>query len=293
MFSLYDQLPRYLLGKTQLTLTGVSAALFSLVFILVSVPYSQNVWFALGGSAGFGYTVIFFGIAALVVLFSKRAMYSCRMSTDFTYLKYIVWNLAEIVTVSLLYSFLTYEGDKYGILNLDNKPFEALFFTSLVYVTISRGVPYVVCALYFAIDDKNKTIRMMNMADVAGDLEVQPHDRSRITLFDNNGVMKLSIASRNLYFLESDDNYIKVWYMDSGSNLKQYTLRCRLKTVEESFEGSELVRCHRKYIINVEKIGILRAEREGYVADFDLEGLPVIPISKTYEQAVLARFNSR
>ena len=293
MFSLYDQLPRYLLGKTQLTLTGIFTALFALVLILVSVPYSNNAWFVLGGSAGFGYTVVFFCLSALVVLVSKTGMYACRTREDFTYMSYILWNMAEIVTIALLYTLLTMEGDKYGILKLQGKPFEVLFFPALGFSTISLGVPCVVCALYFALEDKNNTIRMMNLGDVAGDIEVQPHEQNRITLFDNSGVMKFSIVSSSLYFLESDDNYIKAWYMDSSGALKQYSLRCRLKTVEESFAGSDLVRCHRKYIINVGKISILKAEREGYVADFDLESVPPIPISKTYEQAVLARFNSR
>lgn len=70
-------------------------------------------------------------------------------------------------------------------------------------------------------------------------------------------------------------------------------LRCPLKTVEDSFADSDLVRCHRKYIVNITKVKILKAEKEGYKISLGIDGADTIPISKTYEQNVLARFNSR
>ena len=75
--------------------------------------------------------------------------------------------------------------------------------------------------------------------------------------------------------------------------MKQYMLRCRLKTVEDSFAGSDLVRCHRKYIVNISKVKLLKAEKEGYKISLDIENVDTIPISRTYEQNVLARFNSK
>ena len=133
----------------------------------------------------------------------------------------------------------------------------------------------------------------MNYSNVVSDTPVNPYEDKRFTLFDNKGVLKFSIKSDNLYFIESDDNYIKVWYMDSSGEMKQYMLRCRLKTVEDSFVDSDLVRCHRKYIVNIKKVSILRAEKEGYKISFGQEGVEAIPISKTYEQNVLSRFNSQ
>ena len=154
-------------------------------------------------------------------------------------------------------------------------------------------VPFALSSLAYALQDKDNTIRLMNYGNVVSDKPAVPYSDKRITLFDNNGVLKFSISSDNLYFIESDDNYIKAWYMDSAGEMKQYMLRCRLKTVEDSFADSELVRCHRKYIVNIRKVSILKSEKEGYKIDFDIDSLCPIPISKTYEQAVLARFNSR
>ena len=67
-------------------------------------------------------------------------------------------------------------------------------------------------------------------------------------------------------------------------------LRCRLKTVEESFKGSGLVRCNRKYVVNINKVKVLRKESEGYVLEIDNEAIPPLPVTKTYTDTVLSHF---
>ena len=158
---------------------------------------------------------------------------------------------------------------------------------------MTMGIPYLIAGMYFAIRDRDQTIRMINYGNVVSDEELPSHEEQKITLFDNNGVMKLSVSASNLYYIESDDNYIKVWYTDSADVLKQYMLRCRLKTVEESFRDSDLVRCHRKYVVNMSKVRVLSREKGGYYLELDSDLIDPIPISKTYEETVLARFNAR
>lgn len=288
-----DQLPRFLLGKHQLVMTVVFTAFFSLVFLLVSIPFSHNAWFELGRGEAFVFTVIFYLIALLLIVVSKICMHMMRNASSFTIGKYVLWSFLETLTVALLYSFFTIEGDKFGIITLENDNFWRLFLSALAYTLISLGVPYIISAQYFLIEEKDNTIRLMNYDDVVSDVPLIPSEEQRITLFDNSGALKFSIHPDNLFFIESDDNYIQVWYTDNTGAMKKYMLRCRLKTVEESFSESDLVRCHRKYIINIRKVRVLSSERDGYTVELGSDSTPRIPVSKTYEQAVLARFNSR
>lgn len=292
MFSIYDRVPKYLLDKSNLVTTVISAVLFSVVFLLLCIPFSQNAWFELGASRSFGFTLVFFVIACGVIVASKRVFYALR-GKEMNYLAYILWDFAEVLIISLLYTFFTIEGAEMGVLHIENLSFNNIFWSAVVYGIISLGVPYTVMGQYFAIQDKNNTIRMMNMGSVVTDMSLSPREEKRITLFDNNGMMKFSIKQDNLYFIEADDNYIQVWYLDADSEMKQFMLRCRLKTVEDSFADSDLVRCHRKYIVNISKVRVLKSEDKTYSLDLDIESVAPIPISKTYEQAVLARFNSR
>lgn len=293
MRTLKDQLPRFLLGKHQLIMTVMFAAFFSLIFLLVCIPISHNAWFALGRGEAFIFTVIFYLFSLAIIVMSKVLLYIQRNADNFPVYRYYLWNIAEILIIALLYFFFTVEGDKIGIINLEDTDLWRLCLSSVVFTCLSLGVPYALMAQYFMIEEKDNTIRLMNYNEVVSDAPLTPSEERRITLFDNNGVLKLSISPDNLFFIESDDNYIQVWYTDVSGELKKYMLRCRLKTVEDSFADSDLVRCHRKYIINIRKVSVLSSQKDGYEVELDSDATPRIPVSKTYEQAVLARFNSR
>ena len=278
-------LPAFLRAKYQLIATVTFTAFFSVVFLLVSIPFSHNVWFGLGDSYFFLFTVLFALAGLLIVIVSKVVMYKTRHVIPMDMPGYVLWNVCEIVLICLLYTILTI-----SITGQDRSEFVPVFFSSLVYGTISLAIPYIIAGMYFAILDKNNTIRLMDYQNVVSDEAIAPTELKKITLFDNSGVLKLSVSSTNLYYIESDDNYIKVWYTDSKGELKTYMLRCRLKTIEDSFRGSELVRCHRKFVVNMAKVSALRKERDGYVLDIANDRIEAIPVTKTYAAAVLARF---
>jgi len=290
----YDQLPSYLLGKFQLTATVVFAVLFSLVIMLMSIPFSNNIWFSLSWTESFAFTVVFFLIATLVVVISKKLMYDYRQRLNLTYLQYSLWCFSEAVIISLLYTFFTMQGIRMDVLHLESTlaP-ETVFFSALGYMTVSLGVPYVVAGQYFAINEKNNIIRLMNFGTVVSDEDPLPLEEQKITLFDSAGVLKLSVSLRNLYYIESDDNYVRVWYSNSSGELKQYMLRCKLKTIEDSFRDSSLLRCHRKYIVNMNRVNAMSRDKNGYVLDLDNADIEPIPVSKTYEEAVLDSYNDR
>jgi hypothetical protein len=212
---------------------------------------------------------------------------------EMTYWQYVAWNIAEVLVVCLLYTIFSIQGDSLGIIHLDNPSFVEIYLNALVYCFVSLVIPYIIAGMFFTIIDKNKTIRLMNYKSVVSDEPVAPKDEQKITLFDNSGVLKLSVSLSNLYYIESDDNYIIVWYTDSKGELKKYMLRCRLKTVEESFSGSSLVRCHRKYIVNMEKVKVLRKEKDGYELELDNDKISPIPVTKTYTESVLSVFAGR
>jgi len=283
---LYDKIPGYLLGKYQLIGTVTFSVLFAVIFLNIYIPFSDTAWFGLGNSMMFLHTVAFIGIGILMLILSRILMYRSKRVFQLTYLSYILWCILEIAAIAGLYTAMTLDVP----LQTDETQFD-IFGRALLYVAIALGIPYLISGMYFAIIDKNNTIRLMNFENVVTDEPVKPEaSMQKITLFDNSGALKLSLNPDNLYYIESDDNYIKVWYTDSKGELKQYMLRCRLKTVEESFKGSGLVRCNRKYIVNIHKVATLRKESEGYVLDLENEAIPPLPVTKTYTDTVLSYF---
>lgn len=288
-----EKIPSYLLGKTQLTATVVFSVLFAILVLLATSPYDSNNWFQLGPTSLFGYTTLFFLVGIATMSLSKRLMYRSRLLFSMNWGQYIIWNLAEIVLIALIYTVMTTHLSGMGMLEIAERGFWPLFIRSIAGIIFALGVPYVIAALYYAVQDKDNTIRLMNYSNVVSDADPAPQEQEKITLFGDDGLLKLSVSLKNLFYIESDDNYIKVWYSDVNGEVKQYMLRCRLKTVEESFAGSQLVRCHRKYIVNLTRVLVLTREKDGYYLKLDLPSAEPIPISKTYEDTVISRFNSR
>ena len=291
MFSISDRIPKYLLGKYQLMTTVLFTALFSLVCILLVSRFFLDNWFSLDSAVSSGYMLGFYALSVGLLCLSRRLMYLNR-DEPITYLGYILWLVAEIVAVALLYTGLSVAAPMLG-LPASTIPGRMLFARALMAAIVAMGVPYILVGQYFAIEDKNNTMRVMNYSSVVTDLPLTPQDEKRITLFDNSGVIKLSLTQDRLYYIESDDNYVKVWYTDVAGTMKQYMLRCRLKTIEDSFLDSDLVRCHRKFLVNINKVEVLSSEKDGYYLTLDAARVDPIPVSKTYEESVLNRFNSR
>ena len=279
-------IPGYLRDRYQLLGEVTFAALFSVVFMLVSIPFSNNAWFRLGNSTFFGFTALFAIGSLLIMIVSKVVMYRTRNRFPMTYWQYAAWNLAEIVLIAVLYTIFTVT-----IAQPEDQSAAGIFVHALVYSFVCLGVPCIIAAMFFTIIDQNRTIRLMNMRDVVTDeVPEEAATDQKFTLFDNNGVLKLSVSSANLYYVESDDNYIKVWYSDNKGVLQTYMLRCRLKTVEESFAGSNLIRCHRKFIVNMEKVKVLQKVGATYEITLDNEEIAPIPVTKTYIENVLQHF---
>lgn len=291
--NLRDYIPSYLCGRTQLAATVVFATLFAIVVLLVTFYYDTHSWFSIGPTAAFGYTTVFILLSIITLSVSKRMMYRATRRFTLDWANYILWNLAEMAVIAVIYTALTMHLQKTGVISIPDIGWQGTLLRSFLVTVLLIGIPYVIAGLYYAVQDRDNTIRLLNYGNIVTDSELSPLDREKITLFGEDGVMKLSISLMNLYYIESDDNYIKVWYSDSAGEVKQYMLRCRLKTVEESFAGSPLVRCHRKYIVNLLRANVISREKDGYYVKLDLSSAEPIPVSKTYEEQVLARFNSR
>ena len=284
--NLNQKLPGYLLGKYQLIGTVTFSVLFALVFLLIYIPFSDTAWFGLGGSGTFTHTLIFSFGAILFLSLSRILMYRSKKHFDMLLWMYIAWCALEIIIICTAYSWMTVELTYPG-----GEIWWEVFRRAILYGALALGGPYLISGMYFNIIDKDNIIKLMTYDNVVTDESPKPNaSTQKITLFDNSGTLKMSLSPENLYYIESDDNYIKVWYTDSKGEMKQYILRCRLKTVEESFRGSGLIRCNRKYIVNIKKVAMLRKESEGYVLDLGNENIPPLPVTKTYTDTILSYF---
>jgi DNA-binding LytR/AlgR family response regulator len=67
--------------------------------------------------------------------------------------------------------------------------------------------------------------------------------------------------------------------------------RDTLKKIEESFTGTEIVRCHRCFMVNFDKVKVIRKDKDGLKLELDNPGIRDIPVSKTYVNSVMQTFS--
>ena len=118
----------------------------------------------------------------------------------------------------------------------------------------------------------------------------EPAPQSKIiNFFDDRDELQLSLRIDHIYYIESAENYVHIYYRNK-ENIERFTLRSSMKKQQEKLEHHGFIRCHRSYLVNFANILLLRKDKDGPYLDFGESGLKPIPISRTYLDAVTAYF---
>jgi len=107
--------------------------------------------------------------------------------------------------------------------------------------------------------------------------------------YDERGEMKLSVKSENLFYIETADNYVQVHYQNLGK-MQVLMIRNSMKNIEWRFQNTKLVRCHRSYLVNLQKVQMLRRVEGDVLLDFNDEKIAPLPVSKAYVNQVMKYF---
>lgn len=276
-----------LLEPGNIVISLIISVLYALVFLVIYSPYSDTAWFGLAKSDSFLLTTTFVVASVLFLVISRMLMSftSKNNAIKMTYLKYSLWLLGEIILIGVFHAVLS-------IVYVELTEFSVPFIVtkSILITLLALGVPYVVSAMWITIKDMRNTLLVTDTNNIATDGEAIAQNIDIINIADNKGVLKLSVKLDNLYYIKAEDNYTIVNYTKNGL-LNRYMIRCKIQTIEDNFSNTPLMRCHRTYIVNTQKIKVLRHESDGFYMDFDFEGIDPIPVSKTYSEAVVKRFS--
>ncbi len=105
-------------------------------------------------------------------------------------------------------------------------------------------------------------------------------DEPMIELRGDNQNEQLNLNPADLLYLEAADNYVKVFARKNGI-LEKNMLRSTLKKMESQLEEhDQFFRCHRTYIVNLNKVEQVSGNAQGYKLHLkELEDL--IPVSRS------------
>ena len=270
--------PRYLLTKRSLTITVTSAAAFAFLFIIIYEPFKEPHWDEI---PRFIFVACVLGIVLLgmsIVAVSRVIMCYHAKKHPVTYFKYGAWVFVELVLMAVAFSVCsTIVGTQQDI--WEN------FEKSLLYTSLILLIPYIVNITAFTLQDRNERLRQIE-DDYDKAIQQRAEGKGIISFYDERGELQLSVTKENLLYVECADNYIYIWYM-KGNLPKKLVLRNTLKRTAEQLGDSNVMRCHRGYMVNMEQVKVLRREKECFYLELGIEGVKDIPVSKTYGDAVL------
>lgn len=278
------EIPKFLLDKRYLVGSVIFILTFSFLFMALYTPFSMTAWFSVTSLSHLGMTAAFYFVALAIMLVSKQIMYNIQNRICFTFAKYIMWLLCEMVVISLFYTFFT---------SIFVAPLEQSVWIILLKafgcVVMIMAIPYTILTLYAAYKAKTEELQMLQyeMSLTGENTVVYP---SLINLYDYNGALKLTINSDSLYYMESQDNYVKIFYENHGK-LLSYMLRCRTKTIEENLADTSMVRCHRSYMVNVMKINHIKKRSKIRYIILSAKEIKPIPVSKSYFKNLIEKID--
>lgn len=279
MVDFQKPVPSYLYEKKNLVRLILFTSLFALVFINLYSPFGAEKWFNLTRFEFFTYSSLIILTGVLVVVISRIIMYKVCKRNTINIWQYLLWIFAEILLMALFYALF----EKFYL--KDQRLFAEIVKVSSRHTALVLLLPYSVLWLYFSWIDKKEQIDRLADAQI-----FSSGIREMIPFYDDKGILKFSINKENLLYLESAENYVSICYLNKGK-VSKYLLRDTLKKVEESFSGTEIIRCHRSYIVNFDKVKVIKKDKYGLTLELDNPSVMDIPVSKTYVNTVMQTFS--
>ena len=210
-------------------------------------------------------------IILVVMLIAKIVMMVLCGKNDTTWTQYYLCTFSEIIFstgFSALYLWL---------MSHKAQAYFWFFGYSLLYLTILITIPYIIINLYFIGVEKDELLQHAANANPS----------EKIKFMDERGNVKILIAPEVVLYIQSDENYLKICYLEDDK-MTFYTLRNSMKKIEELCSRNGLVRCHRSYFVNKGHVKVLQKDKDFTYAVLDVPSAAHIPVSKNYIDQVSA-----
>ena len=101
---------------------------------------------------------------------------------------------------------------------------------------------------------------------------------------------QISVVLEDLLYLESQDNYLAIVYLERGVR-RTALVRTSLKRLESSLDEPVLVRCHRSFIVNLLRVRNCHGNRHGLKLGVDGADRS-IPVSRSFTGSVLQKLGT-
>ncbi len=180
------------------------------------------------------------------------------------------YNLARwIITIVGLLLFISFFNFLY-LFFIFGLPKSAFF--NMIGATFIVGIfPTVFIGAISMLKSEKKNIEIANKLNTKVSSQTSNTTSSK-TIFD--------IPTKDILYIESLQNYISIYYTKS-TDLQKKTERATLKSCVAQIENTDLIKCHRSYIVNRSKIENVSGNAQGLKLKL-VEVAFLVPVSRSY-----------
>jgi hypothetical protein len=195
----------------------------------------------------------------------------------------IVYGIVLVVSIGIFNALFSFNYD-----NPNNRTSVFPFLFAVVHRTFIIGViPTVIFNLWF---ERRLYKKYDSRAErVNANLTKSNYSNNDVRLITLNE--KVNLLEQDLICIKAEGNYCQVYYLELSTPQK-VILRNTLKNMEDSFKDADrILRCHKSYIINLDKVKKVTGNAKGYNFIVDEFNSP-IPISRDISKELLSKITN-
>lgn len=268
--------------NAKILIQSMATSVFVIMFTVLYAPFGYAEWMPLWQEKSSLSLPLLAAITLMTILTSRAIYEMINGSKVQNWSVYYIWQACEFSVIAMFWNlFLSL---------LFHKNYFDLLPTVALFCLLLHLFPYLIIGILERKSDTKKQLEA-TQAEVVKlqEMRLTP-DSASMRFCDVSGKVKLVTSAERVLYIEAAGNYLNIIYDDDGRTTR-CSLRNTLKGIEKLCTENHLVRCHRSYFVNVKKIKLLRRDHEFIYAQMNVEGVPDIPVSKTYAAEVIGHLN--
>jgi DNA-binding LytR/AlgR family response regulator len=269
--------------------------LFVGLFLLVFQPFGLNVW----QTENKALKLLGFGAVTAVVTALNFIVWPSLFPRQFSEAKWTVGRAILLITFNIL--LIALANGFYLTTLIGDLDASGLNWIGMILVTYLVGLfPVTAVVLLNYITQLRKYSRAaaelplhpISQTEPAAEVIDEPEKNAgnTVQLIAENEKDKLVLTATDLLFVESSDNYCTVVYLKNGQPVKPL-LRSSLSRLESRLNQSHIVRCHRSFLVNLDRVERVTGNAQGYKLHL-LNGQFVIPVARQYNDTLVAELKA-
>ncbi|GAA4411268.1 LytTR family DNA-binding domain-containing protein [Nibrella viscosa] len=201
------------------------------------------------------------------------------------------WTVGREIALVLLNILLIALGNMLYMTWMIGHPAYVTDLVSAILITFLVGIfPVAGSIIFNYIVQLKKYSRTAAEAPVHEPKPVLPSGEQPLVLLAENEKDTVTVKPSSLLYIESSDNYSTI-VTDEDGRAQKTLLRSSLSRLEGQITHPAIVRCHRSYIVNLDRVEKVTGNAQGYKLHM-LNAQHVVPVARKYNDSFISRLKA-